>query len=100
VLQISNLTWYEFVAIFFFFCSFCCLANPVVSRFAVSFSRWTTDVQLREMLAPYGNVTRLRFMEDKANGKSKGIVMAVFENPAHSVDAFNDLTTTRANMYA
>jgi hypothetical protein len=50
-------------------------------------------------LAPYGHVNRLRFMEDKSNGKSRGIVMAVFSDPAHAKDAFADFSTTRQNAY-
>ena len=42
---------------------------------------WTTDAQIEELCSQYGTVQKIRFFEDKANGKSKGYVLVTFDSP-------------------
>lgn len=39
---------------------------------------WTTDAELDALCRAYGELSGLRFFEDKANGKSKGYALAEF----------------------
>ena len=36
---------------------------------------WTTDAELEQLCAPYGAVAGIRFIEDKACGKSRGMAV-------------------------
>lgn len=46
---------------------------------------WTTDAELEALCSEYGPVAGIRFIEDKACGKSRG--MAIVEYGDHSAAA-------------
>jgi RNA recognition motif-containing protein len=39
---------------------------------------WTTDVELEALCAAYGHVVSIRFLDDKACGKSRGMAVVEF----------------------
>ena len=39
---------------------------------------WTTDVELETLCSEYGQVVNMRFIEDKACGKSRGMAVVEF----------------------
>jgi hypothetical protein len=52
---------------------------------------WTTDKQVKDLLTPFGKVIRLRFVEDKMNGKSTGECIVAFEQHKNASVAYNEL---------
>jgi hypothetical protein len=52
---------------------------------------WTTDKQIQDLLTPFGKVVRLRFVEDKMNGKSTGECLVAFEHHKNASIAYNEL---------
>lgn len=42
---------------------------------------WTTDAEVEAACAPYGRVTSIRFIDDKACGKSRGMAIVEFAEP-------------------
>jgi RNA recognition motif-containing protein len=42
---------------------------------------WTTDVELETHCSEYGQVANMRFIEDKACGKSRGMAIVEFADP-------------------
>jgi hypothetical protein len=47
---------------------------------------WTTDAELETLCASYGTVTGIRFLDDKACGKSRGMAIVEFAE-AHAAEA-------------
>eukprot|EP01124_Arcella_intermedia_P004732 TRINITY_DN12712_c0_g1_i1.p1 TRINITY_DN12712_c0_g1~~TRINITY_DN12712_c0_g1_i1.p1 ORF type:complete len:201 (+),score=38.35 TRINITY_DN12712_c0_g1_i1:16-618(+) len=45
---------------------------------------WTTDQQIEEIFSIYGKIQKIRFVEDKTNGKSKGQCFVSYENPENA----------------
>ena len=41
---------------------------------------WTTDAEIEALCAPHGGIERIRFFEEKPNGKSKGYVLVDFDS--------------------
>eukprot|EP01125_Pyxidicula_operculata_P019616 TRINITY_DN7121_c0_g1_i6.p1 TRINITY_DN7121_c0_g1~~TRINITY_DN7121_c0_g1_i6.p1 ORF type:complete len:333 (-),score=83.86 TRINITY_DN7121_c0_g1_i6:126-1124(-) len=54
---------------------------------------WTTDRQVEEVMSEFGSIRKVRFYEDKLNGKSKGICYVIFHNPDSAVNASKTLTS-------
>lgn len=42
---------------------------------------WTTDAEVEATCSQYGKVVSLRFIEERFNGKSKGVCLVEFDNP-------------------
>lgn len=41
---------------------------------------WTTDAEVEALCAPHGAIERIRFFEEKPNGKSKGYALVAFDS--------------------
>jgi RNA recognition motif-containing protein len=39
---------------------------------------WTTDAEVEQLCAAYGHIVNIRFIDDKACGKSRGMAIAEF----------------------
>lgn len=52
------------------------------SIFVQNLQWWTTDVELEAACSQYGPVTGIRFIEDRACGKSRGMAVVDFGSPA------------------
>src|SRR6188474_1833488 len=55
---------------------------------------WTTDRNVEELCATYGKVKKVRFLEEKTNGKSKGSAFVQFWISEDSAKAFQGLNGT------
>ncbi len=54
--------------------------------------KWfTTDQQVEDLLIPFGRVRKIRFVEDKTNGKSRGSCFAAFAEPQNAIAAIEQL---------
>lgn len=53
--------------------------------------RWVTDEKLEKTIAPFGKIYRLKFVEDKVNGKSRGVCYVQLEEPEKTVAAIEKL---------
>jgi RNA recognition motif-containing protein len=42
---------------------------------------WVTDEEIEAQCSAFGTVTGLKFIEDRTNGKSKGVVLVQFSDP-------------------
>jgi cleavage and polyadenylation specificity factor subunit 6/7 len=62
-------------------------APPAV--FISNLQWWTTDVELETLCSEFGPVTGIRFIEDRACGKSRGMAVVDFATP-HAVQACID----------
>jgi len=58
---------------------------------------WTTDKQLEDVLSEFGKVKKLRFYEDKTNGKSRGFAFAEYEDTDVANQAFEKLQGREIN---
>jgi len=62
-----------------------------VALYLGNLSWWTTDQLIEDLLTPYGKIEKIRFVEDKTNGKSKGQCFASFEQPENALKALQKL---------
>jgi len=53
-------------------------SGDTASVFISNLQWWTTDVDIETACAPYGQVTGVRFIEDRSCGKSRGMVVVDF----------------------
>ena len=51
------------------------------SVFITNMQWWTTDVELEQACSQYGQVAGIRFIEDRACGKSRGMAVVDFTHP-------------------
>lgn len=51
------------------------------SVFVANLQWWTTDAELESLCSQYGTVTGVRFIEDRACGKSRGMAVVDFTTP-------------------
>ncbi|KDD73568.1 hypothetical protein H632_c2048p0, partial [Helicosporidium sp. ATCC 50920] len=68
------------------------LRPPGGTVFLSNLQWWTTDAEIEARCAPHGTVMAVRFVEDKASAKSRGMVNVDFEEPeavARAVSALN-----------
>jgi len=56
---------------------------------------YTTDQQVEELLLPYGKVRKIRFVEDKTNGKSRGSCFTAFAEPQNALAAIEHLKNVK-----
>lgn len=50
--------------------------------FVTNLQWWTSDVHLERLCSEYGQVLGIRFIEDRACGKSRGMAVVDFVEPA------------------
>ena len=58
--------------------SLAALAGEGSAVFVSNLQWWTTDAELEAACAPYGHVLNIRFIDDKACGKSRGMAIVEF----------------------
>lgn len=56
-------------------------SEPGSAVFVSNLQWWTTDVELEGLASAYGSITSIRFIEDKACGKSRGMAVVEFAEP-------------------
>lgn len=50
---------------------------------------WTTDKNIEDLFSQFGRIKSLKFLEDKVNGKSKGIALIEYYNKDAGMNAMN-----------
>lgn len=62
------------------------------SVFVTNMQWWTTDVELEAACSQYGPVASIRFIEDRACGKSRGMAVVEFMHPQSAQACIDGMT--------
>jgi cleavage and polyadenylation specificity factor subunit 6/7 len=73
------------------------ISNDANSVFVTNLQWWTTDVELEGVLSQYGPIRGVRFIEDRACGKSRGMAVVEFNEFAASQACVENLGGTIIN---
>lgn len=73
------------------------MSSDASSVFITNLQWWTTDSELEQLCAAYGQVVNVRFIEDRSCGKSRGMAVVEFQSPESVGQCINGLSGQEIN---